>query len=46
MIPKKATASALELARRVLAIEADAVRALGARLDERFLAAVSLIIAR
>ena len=45
MIPKDATASALELARRVLAIEADAVRALGARLDERFLAAVSLILA-
>jgi len=45
MIPKEATASALELARRVLAIEADAVRALGARLDERFLAAVSLILA-
>jgi arabinose-5-phosphate isomerase len=44
MIPKDATASALELARRVLAIEADAVRALGARLDERFLAAVSLIL--
>ncbi len=45
MIPKDATASALELARRVLDIEADAVRALGARLDERFLAAVSLILA-
>ncbi len=45
MIPKDATASALELARRVLAIEADAVRALIARLDERFLAAVSLILA-
>ena len=45
MIPKVATASALELARRVLAIEADAVRALIARLDERFLAAVSLILA-
>jgi arabinose-5-phosphate isomerase len=45
MIPKDATASALELARRVLAIEADAVRALAARLDERFLAAVSLILA-
>ena len=44
MIPKNATASALELARRVLAIEADAVRALIARLDERFLAAVSLIL--
>ncbi len=45
MIPKDATASALELARRVLAIEADAVRALIARLDDRFLAAVSLILA-
>jgi arabinose-5-phosphate isomerase len=45
MIPKDATASALELARRVLAIEADAVRALIERLDERFLAAVSLILA-
>jgi len=45
MIPKDATASALELARRVLAIEADAVRALIGRLDERFLAAVTLILA-
>jgi arabinose-5-phosphate isomerase len=46
MKPKEATtASALELARKVLAIEADAVRALIARLDERFLAAVSLILA-
>lgn len=36
---------ALELARRVLEIEADAVRALIARLDERFLAAVALILA-
>src|SRR5687767_9131925 len=45
MIPKDATASALELARKVLAIEADAVRALIARLDDRFLAAVSLILA-
>src|SRR4029079_18708423 len=45
MIPKDATGSALELARRVLAIEADAVRALIARLDERFLAAVSIILA-
>ncbi|MCC6212911.1 MAG: KpsF/GutQ family sugar-phosphate isomerase [Burkholderiales bacterium] len=43
MIPKDATGSALELARRVLAIEADAVRALIERLDERFLGAVSLI---
>jgi arabinose-5-phosphate isomerase len=38
--------SALELARRVLAIEADAVRALIERIDERFLAAVSLILER
>lgn len=45
MIPKYATASALDLARKVLAIEADAVRALSTRLDERFLAAVSLILA-
>ena len=45
MIPKEATSTALELARRVLAIEADAVRALIGRLDERFLAAVSLILA-
>ncbi len=45
MIPKDATAAALELARRVLSIEADAVRALIGRLDERFLAAVSLILA-
>jgi arabinose-5-phosphate isomerase len=44
MIPKDATTSALELARRVLAIEADAVRALIDRLDGRFLAAVSLIL--
>jgi arabinose-5-phosphate isomerase len=38
--------SALELARQVLEIEADAVRALAARLDERFLAAVALIHGR
>jgi len=43
---KKATStSALDLARRVLAIEADAVSALAARLDERFLDAVDLILA-
>jgi len=41
-----ASSAALELARRVLAIEADAVRALIDRLDERFLAAVSLILGR
>jgi arabinose-5-phosphate isomerase len=38
--------SALELARRVLAIEAEAVRALIERVDERFLAAVQLILSR
>jgi arabinose-5-phosphate isomerase len=38
--------AALELARRVLAIEADAVRALIARIDDNFLAAVSLILER
>jgi len=37
------TAAALELARRVLRIEADAVRALAERLDERFTAAMELI---
>ena len=37
---------ALELARRVLSIEADAVRALIARVDERFLVAVNLILHR
>jgi len=41
-----ASSAALELARRVLAIEADAVRALIDRLDERFLMAVSLILGR
>src|SRR6266513_6029573 len=39
-------AGALDIARRVLSIEADAVRGLIGRLDERFLAAVSLIHAR
>jgi arabinose-5-phosphate isomerase len=38
-----ASPQALELARRVLAIEAEAVRSLGARLDQRFLGALSLI---
>jgi arabinose-5-phosphate isomerase len=38
--------SALELARRVLAIEAEAVRALIARLDARFVAALALILER
>jgi len=44
MIPNEAPASALALARRVLAIEAEAVRALIDRLDGRFLAAVSLVL--
>jgi arabinose-5-phosphate isomerase len=44
MIPKDATASALDIAREVLKIEADAVRALIRRIDERFLAAVSLVL--
>jgi arabinose-5-phosphate isomerase len=39
-------ASALALARKVLAIESDAVRALADRLDERFLQAVELILRR
>jgi arabinose-5-phosphate isomerase len=38
--------AALELARRVLAVEAEAVRALIARVDERFLAAISLVLER
>jgi arabinose-5-phosphate isomerase len=38
--------NALELARRVLLIEAEAVRALVERLDERFLVAVKLILER
>ena len=40
----RAAEPALELARRVLTIEAEAVSALVARLDERFLAAVALIL--
>jgi arabinose-5-phosphate isomerase len=43
---KVSETSALELARRVLAIEADAVRALIERLDERFIAALELIAGR
>jgi arabinose-5-phosphate isomerase len=44
---KKASESnALELARRVLTIEAEAVRALIERLDERFIAALELIAGR
>ena len=43
---KKAVSThALELARKVLSIEADAVNALSARLDERFLDAIGLILA-
>jgi arabinose-5-phosphate isomerase len=42
---KAISTSALELARKVLAIEADAVSALIPRLDERFLDAVGLILA-
>ncbi len=44
---KRAAQSAvLDLARNVLSIEADAVRALAERLDERFLHAVELILKR
>src|SRR4051812_32594228 len=43
---KSASSGSLELARRVLQIEADAVRALVERIDERFLAAVELIHGR
>ena len=38
--------AALELARKVLSIEADAVRSLADRIDEQFLAAVDLILRR
>jgi len=41
----RAANRALALAREVLKIEADAVRALGARLDQRFLDALALILA-
>ena len=40
------TGRTLDLARRVLGIEADAVRALAERIDERFMTAVELIRAR
>jgi arabinose-5-phosphate isomerase len=40
------SSSALDLARRVLAIEAEAVRALADRLDDQFLRAMSLILER
>ena len=43
---KTSETNALELARRVLVIEADAVRALADRLDERFAAAIELIAGR
>ena len=43
---KAGKASALDLARRVLAIEADAVRALADRLEDRFAQAVELINGR
>ena len=43
---KASASSALDLARRVLTIEADAVRALSERLDERFVQAVELINGR
>lgn len=38
------TSAALEMARRVLVIEADAIRALVERIDERFLAAIALVL--
>ncbi|OGA70650.1 MAG: arabinose-5-phosphate isomerase [Betaproteobacteria bacterium RIFCSPLOWO2_12_FULL_65_14] len=44
--PQNRSENALELARRVLAIEADAVRALIERIDDRFLAALALILER
>ncbi|KPK07753.1 MAG: hypothetical protein AMJ64_05825 [Betaproteobacteria bacterium SG8_39] len=42
----RASRSALELAQRVLQIEADAIRAMMERLDGRFLDAVTLVLAR
>src|SRR5207302_2995707 len=42
---KAISTSALELARKVLSIEADAVSGLRARIDERFLDALGLILA-
>ena len=42
----KTGSNALDLARRVLLIEGDAVRALAERIDERFIAAVELIRTR
>jgi arabinose-5-phosphate isomerase len=46
MNPIRATPHALELARRVLRIEADAVSALVERIDDHFLAALDLILGR
>lgn len=43
---KPAHNAALELARKVLAIEADAVRSLAERIDEKFLEALELILRR
>src|SRR2546423_6615770 len=43
---KTSETNALDLARRVLAIEAEAVRALGARLDAQFVAALEVIAGR
>jgi arabinose-5-phosphate isomerase len=45
-VGKSESNAALDLARRVLAIEADAVRALIERIDERFTAAIELIHGR
>jgi arabinose-5-phosphate isomerase len=45
MTPPPAASRTLELARRVLAIEADAVGKLSARLDDAFVQAVTLILA-
>jgi arabinose-5-phosphate isomerase len=44
MIPKDSTGTALDVAREVFKIEAAAVRALIRRVDDRFLAAVSLVL--
>jgi arabinose-5-phosphate isomerase len=44
--PTVSGTTALELARKVLAIEAEAVRALIERIDERFLTALALILER
>ena len=45
-VPKPAENPAVALARKVLSVEADAVRALIDRVDERFLAALTLILER